>query len=117
MTSEVSDVGAAATVSPRMTLPGQRAKTRKKRERRPLEATEFAAMMRRMLAAHGRRVADADMEDLAELIALGDELEAVIAKTVRDARERHGWSWADIGRAAGIERQSAHKKWGTPPCV
>lgn len=85
---------------------------RRKRPRRPVEATDYAAMMRRLIAAYGRRVADADMEDLADMLAVRDEFDAVIAEAVRHARERWGWSWADIGRAAGVTKQTAHERWG-----
>lgn len=70
-------------------------------------------MMRRMLRAHGRRVADCDVEDLADLIALRGELDDAIALAVTTTRERHGRSWADIARAAGTSRQAAQQKWGT----
>lgn len=77
-----------------------------------VETTSYAAMMRRMVAAYGRRVADADVEDLAELIALRDQVDLTIATAVRSSRERHGRSWADIARAAGTTRQAAQQRWG-----
>lgn len=85
---------------------------RRSRAARVIEPADFAAMMRRMIAAHGRRVADADVEDLAELIALRDELDEAIAYAVRESRNRWERSWADIGRAAGISRQAAEQRWG-----
>lgn len=80
-----------------------------KRER---ETHEYAAMMRRMLAAHGRRVADADPEDLADLIALRGSLDAAIGDAVRGQRSSFGTSWSDIGRALGITRQAAQQRYG-----
>ncbi len=85
---------------------------RRKRSRRPIEPTDYAAMMRRMIRAYGRRVADADVEDLADMLAVRAELDAAIAFAVRTSRERWGRSWADIGRAAGVTRQTAHERWG-----
>lgn len=68
-------------------------------------------MMKRMIAAHGRRVADGDVEDLAELLDLQAALDAAIAHAVQGQREDHGRSWADIARAAGTSRQAAQKRW------
>jgi hypothetical protein len=85
---------------------------RRKRTRRPTEATDFAQMVARMLRAHGRRVADADTEDLADLIALREVLEEAIAYAVGESRARHGRSWADIARAANSTKQAAQQRWG-----
>lgn len=76
------------------------------------ETTDYAAMMRRMLKAHGRRVADGDVEDLAELLELQAILDATIQEAVQGQRENHGRSWADVARAAGTSRQAAQKRWG-----
>lgn len=69
-------------------------------------------MMGRMVAAHGRRVADGDVEDLADLLELQKMLDGVVAQAVQGQRENHGRSWADIARAAGTSRQAAQKRWG-----
>lgn len=69
-------------------------------------------MLRRMIAAHGRRVADADPEDLAALLALRDALDDAVAAAVLGQRARHGRSWADIARATGTTRQAAQMRWG-----
>lgn len=79
--------------------------------KRETETTEYAAMMRRMIRAHGRRVADADDVDLAELVALRDTLDQAIADAVAGQRANHGRSWADIARALGISRQAAHQRF------
>lgn len=92
--------------------PGRRRRGRQTRASRVIEPTDYAAMMRRMIAAHGRRVADADLEDLAELIALRADLEDAIAYAVRESRSRWQWSWSEIGRAVGLSKQAAQQKWG-----
>ena len=79
------------------------------------ETPEYRAMMVRMLRAYGRRVADADDVDLGDMVGLRDELEAAIADAVRGQRERHGRSWADIGRALGITRQAAQQRYTDTP--
>ncbi|MDQ5821187.1 MAG: hypothetical protein M3540_07095 [Actinomycetota bacterium] len=86
--------------------------TPKTRRKQTYETTEFSAMLRRMLASYGRRVADADIEDLTEMFELRDQLDSIIAAAVAGQRETHGRSWADIGRAAGTTRQAAQMRWG-----
>ena len=80
-----------------------------KRER---ETTEYAGMVRRIVLAHGRRVADADEVDLAELVAIRDVLEQAIATAVQGQRENHGASWADVARGLGTTRQYAQRVYG-----
>lgn len=76
------------------------------------ETTEYAAMMRRMVKAYGKRVGDADVEDLAELLELQQVLDYVVKGAVQAQRENLGRSWADIAQAAGTSRQAAQKKYG-----
>lgn len=85
---------------------------RRRRARRPIETSDYAAMLRRMLGAYGRRVADADDVDLAELVELRRDLDTAISDAVVGQRATHGRSWADIGRAVGMTRQSAQQRWG-----
>lgn len=75
------------------------------------ETPEYAAMMRRMLKAWGRRVADADPEDLAELIAARELLDTITGEAVARMRTDHSLSWSDIARAAGTSRQAAYERW------
>lgn len=75
------------------------------------ETTDYAAMMRRMMKAHGRRVADGDVEDLAELMELQTYLDLIVRGAVQAQREDQGKSWTDIARAAGTSRQAAQKKY------
>lgn len=78
--------------------------------RKTVETPEYAGMVRRMIRAHGRRVAQADPEDLADLIALRAELDAAIVDAVA-GQLAVGRSWADVARGAGVSRQTAHEKW------
>lgn len=79
-----------------------------KRER---ETTEYAGMVRRIIRAHGRRVAQADDVDLAELIEIRETLETAIQDAVDGMRER-GQSWAYIARAFGTTRQAVQMRYG-----
>lgn len=80
--------------------------------KRTYETTEYAAMMGRMLKAYGKRVGDADVEDLAEMIelhaAFGEHVKAAVAAQ----REAHGRSWADIAKATGTSRQAVQMRYG-----
>lgn len=78
----------------------------------PVETTEYAAMLRRMIGAYALRVSDADVEDLADMIDMRDALDDAIAQAVRNSRERSGRSWTDIARATGTTRQAAQQRWG-----
>lgn len=75
-----------------------------------VETPEFLAMVRRMLRAAGRRVAVADEVELADLAALRDEVEQVIATAVAGWREQ-GRSWATIGAALGMTKQGAQQRY------
>lgn len=82
------------------------------RRRPSIETTDYAAMLRRMVRAYGRRVGDGDPDDLAEMLAVRAELDEAIAEAVRANREQHGRSWAEIGAGAGITKQAAQQRWG-----
>ncbi|WP_448060798.1 hypothetical protein [Cellulomonas hominis] len=71
----------------------------------------FAAFARRIVRAYARRVSAADPEDLADLLALSAAVDEAAAAAAL-ALHASGRSWAEIGAAAGISRQAAHKRWG-----
>lgn len=72
---------------------------------------EYLSASARFIRAAGIRVADADEFELAELAALRDEVEAALRVAIRGQRAR-GRSWAYIGMALGITRQSAQERYG-----
>lgn len=67
-------------------------------------------MLTRMVRAYGRRVANADPEDLATMTALRAEVDRAIEVAVQGQRERH--SWTEIAAPLGVTRQAARQKWG-----
>lgn len=75
-----------------------------------VETPAYAQMLTRMVRAYGRRVADADPEDLARMVALRGEVDRAIDTAVMGLRDRH--SWTDIAAPLGISRQAARQKWG-----
>ncbi len=71
---------------------------------------EYLGFASRAIVAAGKRVADADEFELAELVALRDVLEDAIRVGIYGQRAR-GRSWAHIGDALGITRQSAQERY------
>lgn len=78
------------------------------------EPSEYGKFARRILRGYGRRIEDADPEDLADLLALQREVDELIQATVTTGRERWGWTWENIARAAGTTRSAAFQRWGRP---
>jgi hypothetical protein len=81
------------------------------RRRDVVENDEFAAFARRIIRAHGRRVATGDVEALRDLVALSTVIDDAIGQAVTGLRA-FGYSWAEIGQRLGISRQAAQQRWG-----
>lgn len=73
--------------------------------------TDFNAFIRRVLAAYARRCADADPEDLAELLAVRAAVDDAITRAVAGLRTS-GRSWSEIATATGTTKQAAQQRWG-----
>ena len=82
------------------------------RRRDVVENDEYAAFARRIIRAYARRVATGDVEALADMVALAEDLDAAIGAAVTGLRA-HGYSWAEIAARLGISRQAAQQRWGT----
>jgi hypothetical protein len=83
-----------------------------KRPRRQVENDEYGAFVRRVLCAYSRRVGDGDIEALALLADLSEEIDAAMAEAAKGLRA-HGYSRAEIGYRLGITRQAAQQRWNT----
>jgi len=75
-----------------------------------MENDEYGAFVRRSLRAYGRRVGEGDVEALALMPGLADEIETAVAEAVKGLRTC-GYSWAEIGSRLGITRQAAQQRW------
>jgi DNA-directed RNA polymerase specialized sigma24 family protein len=64
-----------------------------------------------VIRAHGRRVAGGDVEGMAELLSLADELDAATRTAVEGLRG-FGYSWGEIASRLGTSRQAAQQRWG-----
>lgn len=82
--------------------------------RRAIETPEYAAFVRRVLRAYAARVKAGDIEGLAGLAALVDDAKAALQDAV-DGLIRHGYTYGEIGRELGTQRQSAHERFGPEP--
>jgi len=82
-----------------------------KRPRRQVENDEYAAFVRRILHAYNRRVGDGDVEALALMLSLVEEINTAIAMAVKGLR-LYGYSWAEIGSRLGITCQPVQQRWG-----
>jgi hypothetical protein len=83
-----------------------------KRPRRPVENDGYAAFARRVLHAYSRRIAQGDIDALADMADLAAEIDTAMSQAVAGLRAR-GYSWAEIGTRLGITRQAAQQRWGS----
>jgi hypothetical protein len=104
----------APTVNPALTpnRPTGTRPTRAPRHRRNVvENDDYAAFTRRVLTAHGRRIARGDIEGLAALAEITTSLDAAMSLAIQGLRA-NGYSWVDIATRLGITRQAAQQRWG-----
>src|SRR3954449_13538155 len=90
--------------------PGERPRPARRRRRSTVENTDYAAFAARVIRAHGRRVADGDVEGLAELVDLVAELDAAM-QTAVDGLRQFFYSWAETASRLGTTLQAAHQRW------
>lgn len=77
------------------------------------ESRAYRGTVSRFLKAMGRSIVDdGDVSGLYELSALAAEVNDTLASTVRGLRERHAYSWEDVGQALGITRGAACNRFG-----
>ena len=76
-----------------------------------VETSDYLKMVSRMIRAAGRRVADADEHELAQLVDLRDHLEQSIKFAIQGQRSS-GRSWSHVGQALGLSRQGAFQRYG-----
>jgi hypothetical protein len=84
------------------------------RRRRVVENDEYAAFLRRVIAAYSRRVATGDIEAITDLASLADQVDTAIRGAIIGLRAT-GYSWADIAARLGVTRQAAQQRWGGDP--
>ena len=84
----------------------------RKRRRAGVENTDYAAFAARVIRAHARRVADGDVDALADLLRLAVEVDNATHTAVTGLRT-FGYSWGEIAARLGTTRQAAQQRWGS----
>jgi hypothetical protein len=84
------------------------------RPRRVVENDEYAAFIARVLRAYSRRIATGDIEAIASMTLLSEQIDTAIQEAITSLRG-FGYSWADIARPLHITRQAAQQRWGQAP--
>jgi len=112
VTDSRDGVNAALTADlPAATGPS-RAKTRRaRRSRGEVENPDYAAFASRIIRAHGRRIADGDIDSLPDLLRLATELDTATQHAVNGLRA-FGYSWGEIAGRLGTTRQAIQQRWG-----
>lgn len=77
----------------------------------PREIPETAEAARRFIRALGRKIGDADPEDLAELVSLEHELNEAFRAAVDGLRINWQRSDMEIARVLGVTRQAVSQRW------
>ena len=89
--------------------------TTRSRQRRTVENPQYAAFIRRVLRAYGRRAAQ-DIEALSSLVELATEVDAAARFAVAGLRaQRHPYSWRQIAARLGVTKQAVQIRYGQAP--
>lgn len=92
-------------------VPAMATPSRRKKSTREKDNTEYIGFLRRAIRAASRRVQAQGPDDLAALIALHDELGALIIDTAHNLHDVENYSWGVIGGELGMTRTAAFKRF------
>ena len=92
------------------TRPDVKASLTPKRRGRAVENGQYAAFVRRVIAAYSRRVVAGDIDAISDMTGLAAELDEAISQAVTGLRAA-GYSWAGIAARLGVTRQAAQQRW------
>lgn len=76
-----------------------------------VETPKYLRATQRFIRAAGRRVAEADEPELAELFALHGVVDEAMQEAV-DGWRGMGRSWSEVGGALGMSKQAAAQRFG-----
>lgn len=77
---------------------------------RTITPDDYLAMLRRFLRNAGEKVGTGDPEQIADLLALKDEIDKAAAIAIARQR-RTGITWVSIGEALGVTKEAVIMKW------
>lgn len=91
----------------------ERQRRARARAGRVTDTEDMTAAAIRQVRAIGRRAGAGNVEDLAELAKVGQAVDDALVVAVRAcaAGDDSPYSWGDVGRALGMPRQNAHRKY------
>lgn len=92
-------------------LAGQRT-PRPKPPRVPQDTDQLGDAVMRLINAVARRGMEGDLESLVQVLRMQGEAKDLAELVAFKLHHVHGYTWADIGRAAGISKQAAEQRWG-----
>ena len=75
-----------------------------------MENPHYAALAARIIRAHGRRIAEGDIDALPDLLRLATELDTATQRAV-DGLRAFGYSGGEIAGRLGTSRQAAQRRW------
>jgi hypothetical protein len=77
------------------------------------ENHDYAKMLVRLIRAYGKRAADGDELDLADLVTIRQALDEAELRIVEGQRAR--FSWRTIATGLGIDVATAHRRYTKAP--
>jgi len=79
------------------------------RRGRVVENDQYAAFVRRVIAAYSRRVAAGDFDAINDMTSIDAELDDAISQAVTGLRAA-GYTWVGIAARLGVTRQPAQQR-------
>jgi len=76
------------------------------------DAADVGGWIARQLKFMARRAEAGDLQALAELRKLDQVLALETLRAAHGLHVQQGYSWTEIGLAAGLDRTAAFKRWG-----
>ena len=80
--------------------------------RRQRECHELGSAVVRLLKALSKRAEGGDLQALNELRKVDSAVALEMLRAALTLNREAGYTWTEIGLAAGLSKQAAHQRWG-----